>query len=79
MVVAAGEEMAEFVGEENEKKSEGEWESGGEAEGVFVEKSEGAEKFVGGEGFVLRIRGGKLRAGDEAGTEGEEEEDASKE
>jgi hypothetical protein len=79
MVVAASEEMAEFVGEENEKKSEGERETGGQAERVLVKESEGAEKFVGGKGLVLSVGGGELGSGDEASAEREKEEDASEE
>jgi len=79
MVVTAGEEMAEFMGEENKEKSKCERETGGEAEGVLVKESKGAEKFIGGEGLVLGIGGGELRAGDEAGAESEEEEDAGEE
>ena len=79
MMVAASEKMAEFMGEQNGEKSKGERESGGEAERVFVKKSERAEKFVGGEGLVLRVGGGELRAGDEAGAKREEKEDASQE
>jgi hypothetical protein len=79
VVVAAGEKMAEFVGEEDGHQSEGEGEAGGEGEGIFVEESERAEKFVGGEGLVLGVGGGELRAGDEAGAEREEEEEASEE
>lgn len=69
MVVAAGEKMAEFVGEENKEKSKCEREACGEAQWVLVEESKGAEKFIGGEGFVLRVGGGELGSSHEAGAE----------
>jgi len=77
VMVAASKEMTELVGEEDGHQGEGEGETGGEAERVFVKKSERAEKFVRREGLVPGISGGELRAGDEAGAKGEEEEEAS--
>jgi len=69
MVITAGEEMAEFMGEENEEKSKCEREASGEAEGVLVKESKGAEKFIGGERLVLSVGGGELGSGNEAGAE----------
>jgi hypothetical protein len=79
VMMAAGEEMAEFVGQENGEQCEGEGEAGGEARGMLVEEFEGAHKFVEGDGLVLRVGDGELRAGDEAGAEREEEENACEE
>jgi hypothetical protein len=79
MMIAAGKEMSELVGEENREKSEGKGEAGSEAKRVFVKESERAEEFVERERLILRIGRGELRAGDEAGTKREEEEDAREE
>jgi len=76
-MVAAGKEMAELVGEKNSEQGESKRQAGGETERVFVEEREGAEEFVEGEGFVPSIGDGELCAGDEAGAEGKEEQDAS--
>jgi hypothetical protein len=79
MMIAAGKEMAEFVGEKNSEQSKSKWKACGEAERLPVKESERAEKFVEGEGLILRIGGSELSAGDEAGAEGEKEQDASEE
>ena len=63
MMIAAGKEVSEFVGEENGEQSESKWQTGGEAERVFVKESERAEKFVRREGFVPGIGVSELRAG----------------
>ena len=73
MMIAAGKEMAELVGEKNGKQSKSKWQACGEAERIFVKKSETAQKFVEREGLILGIGGGELSSGDEAGAEGEEE------
>jgi hypothetical protein len=71
VVVAAGEEMAELVSEENGEQGEGEGKAGGEGRGMSVKKSEGAEKLVEGYGFVLFVGYRELRTGDEASRESE--------
>lgn len=76
MVVTAGEKMAEFMGEENEEKSKCERETCGEAEGVLVKESKGAEKFIGGEGFVQSVGSGELGSGDQARAKRQEKENA---
>jgi hypothetical protein len=76
-MVAAGEKMAELVGEKNGEQSESKGQACGEAERVLVKKSKRAEKFVEGEGFVPSVGGGELCAGDEASAEGEDEQEAS--
>ena len=77
MMVAAGEKMAEFVGEKNGEQGESKRQACGEAERVLVKKSKRAEEFVEGEGFVPSVGGGELCAGDEASAEGENEQEAS--
>src|SRR5260370_33741781 len=77
MMITAGKETSEFVGEENGEKGERKGETDGEAERVFVKKSERAEKFVGGGGLVLRVGIFELRAGHQASAKREEEENAS--
>jgi hypothetical protein len=79
MMIAAGKEMSELVGEENREKGEGKGEAGSEAKRVFVKEGERAEKFVEGERLILRIGSGELRAGYEAGAKREKEEDAREE
>jgi len=76
VVVAAGKKMAEFVSEENGHQSQRERKTGGEADRVFIEESERAKKFIRREGLVLRIGGGELCAGDEAGAQRQEKENA---
>lgn len=72
VMMAAGEEMAEFMSEENGEQSESEGQAGGESGGVFVKKSEGVEEFVEGDGLIVGVGDGKLSAGDEAGAKSEE-------
>lgn len=45
----------------------------------MVEEFEGAEKFIEGDGFILGVGDGELRAGDKAGAKSEEEENACEE
>ena len=78
MMIAAGKEMTQFVREKNGEQGESKRQACGEAERVFVKKSERAEKFVKREGFVLSIGSSELCPGDEAGAKREEEEDAGK-
>jgi hypothetical protein len=73
-MVAAGEIVAEFVNEENGQESEREGKAADESEWMFVEKSEGVEEFVEVDSFVFCVGGGEMRAGYEAGAEGEKEE-----
>ena len=78
MMIAAGKEMTQFVREKNGKQGESKRQACGEAERVFVKKSERAEKFVEREGFVLSVGISELCPGDEAGAKREEEEDTGK-
>jgi hypothetical protein len=77
MMVAAGKEMTELVGEKNGEQGESKRQARGEAKRVFVKKSERAKKFVEGEGFVPGVSSSELCAGDEAGAEREEKQEAS--
>ena len=78
MMIAAGKEMTQFVREKNGEQGESKRQACGEAERVFVKKSERAEKFVEREGFVLSIGSRELRTSDEASAKREEEEDTGK-
>jgi hypothetical protein len=79
VMVAAGEEMAEFVGEQDGEQREGEGEAGGQARGMLIEEFESADKFLDGSGFVLRVGDGELGARDEAGAEREQEKNTGEE
>jgi len=69
VMMAAGEEMAEFVREKNGQKGRGERQAGEKTSGILVEESEGAEKFVKGDGFIVSIGSSELRACGETGAE----------
>jgi hypothetical protein len=73
VMMAAGEKVAQFVGEKDGEKSEREGQSRSETRGVLVEERESAKKFVEGCRFPLIERNRELRAGDQAGAKGEEE------
>ena len=62
VMVAAGEEMAEFVGEKNGQQSDGKGKASQEGGGIFVEESKSAEEFVEGGGLVVGVGDGELRA-----------------
>jgi hypothetical protein len=74
VMVAAGEEVAQFVGEKNGQQSGGEGQADKESGGVFVEESEGAEEFVERGGLMVGIGDGELGAGGQTSTESEEEQ-----
>jgi hypothetical protein len=74
VMVAAGEEMAEFVGEKNGQESGGEGEAGEKSGRIFVEESEGTEEFVERGGLMVGVSDGELCASGEAGAEREEKE-----
>ena len=74
VVMTAGEEVAEFVGEEDGQECGGEGEACEQGRGIFVEEGEGAEEFIEGGGLVVGIGDGELSAGGEAGAEGEQKE-----
>jgi hypothetical protein len=66
MVMATGEEVAEFVSEENRQQRKREGESSGESERVTIGQRKGPDEFIPGDGFVVGIGDGEVRAGDEA-------------
>ena len=66
VVMATGEEVAEFVSEENRQQRKREGESSGEGERVTIGQREGANEFVPRDGFVVGVGDGEVRAGDEA-------------
>jgi hypothetical protein len=69
MVVTAGEEVAEFVSEEDEEESESKRKTRREGGGMAVKEREIADELVDG-GFLIVSEGeGELRAGNEAGAE----------
>jgi hypothetical protein len=76
VMMAASEEVAEFVREENGEQCESERQAGGESGGVFVKQREGFDKLVQGNGLILCIGDGELSAGDETSAESEEKKDA---
>jgi len=69
VMTAAGEEMAEFVGEKNGEESKREGQAGEQRRRIFVEEREGADEFVNGGGLLVGVRGGELGAGHEASGE----------
>lgn len=73
-MVAAGKVMAEFMGEKDREKCNGEGKADEKADGIFVEESEGAEKFVERCGLVVGIGHGELRASGQASAEREKKE-----
>ncbi len=66
-VVAASEEVAELMSEENDEQSGGKRKPGEESGGFLVEEGEGAHEFVEGDRFVVGVGDGKLRPGEETG------------
>src|SRR5579859_328592 len=76
VVMAAGEQVAEFVSEKNGEQCEGEGQAGGESQRVAVRQREGADEVVPGNGLVVSVGHGEVRAGDETRAQGEEEERA---
>ena len=72
VMVATGEEMAQFVGEKNGQQSDGKGKAGQEGGGIFVEESKGADEFVEGGGLIVSVGNGELRACGQTSAEGEE-------
>ena len=73
MVMAAGEVVAEFMDEQDGEERQRERQAADQREWMFVEKSERIQKFVEIDGFVFGVGCGEVRAGHEAGAEGDEE------
>lgn len=76
VMVAASEEMTEFVSKQNRKQREGKRETGGEACGIFVEEGKSTEEFVKRSRIVLSVGRCELRAGHEAGAKGQKKKHA---
>jgi len=79
VVMAAGEEVAEFVSEKNGEQREGEGQTGGESQRVAIRQREGADEFVPGNGLVVGVGHGEVRAGHQTRAQREEEERAGQE
>jgi hypothetical protein len=62
-MMTAGEEMAELMGEQNDKQSESEGQARSEGRRMFIKKREGVEKLVERNSLILRVRESKLSAG----------------
>jgi hypothetical protein len=71
-MMTTGEDMAEFMGEQNGKKSKCEGQAGDKGRGTLVEKFESVEKFVERNGLILRVSDSKLSTGDKAGAKRQE-------
>src|SRR5271163_830562 len=71
-MVAAGEEVAEFVGEENGHESGGERQACQKTGGIFVKEREGVEELVPGNGLIVGESSGELSARGKTSAEGEE-------
>jgi len=76
VMMAAGEEVAEFVGKKNGKQREGEGEARKEPGRMLVKKFVGVDKLVERGGLILGVGIGELRAGSETGAKREQEQNA---
>ena len=76
VMMAAGKEVAEFVGKKNGEQREGEGEAREESGRMLVEKFVRVDKLVERGSEILGIRVGELSAGGEAGAKREQEQDA---
>lgn len=65
VVMAAGEVMTEFMGEENNEEREGERDTVQKVSRMKVSKAERLEKCVEGGGLIVSIGSGEMRACDE--------------
>ena len=73
-MMAAGEIVSEFVREQNRKQREREGQAADERERMPVEQRKRAQEFVEGDGFILGVGRGEVRAGHEAGAQRDEEQ-----
>lgn len=62
VMLAAGEKMAQFVGEENRQQRSSKRQASQESGWVFVKESESMEEVVPGNGFVVGESGSELRS-----------------
>lgn len=72
-MVAAGEEVSQFMRKQNAQQGDRKRKSGEQPGGIFVEESEAAKKHADGCGLIVRIGEGKLSSGDETRTQSQEE------
>lgn len=79
VMMAASEEVTQFMSEQNEEQREGERKTCGEGEGVLVNQGERTDELVEGNGLILRISNGELSAGDQASAKSEKEQNACEE
>ena len=78
VMMTAGKEMAELMGEQDGEQSEGERQAGGKSWWVFVKKGEGVEKLIERNGLILRVGESELSAGNQAGAKSEEKKNTGK-
>jgi hypothetical protein len=71
VVMAASEKMAELMCQEDRHERQGEREAAQEASRMAIEERKGANKLIDRDGLIVRIGGGKLRAGGEASAQRE--------
>lgn len=76
VMMAAGEEMSQLVGEQDHQQREGKGQAARERQGVTIDQGESANEFVEGDGLVVGVGDRELGAGYEAGAEREEKESA---
>jgi hypothetical protein len=76
VMMAAGEEVTEFMGKKNGEQREGEGEARKESGRMLVEKFVGVDKLIERRGLILGVGIGELSAGGEAGAKREQEQDA---
>jgi hypothetical protein len=74
VMMAAGKEVAEFMGKKNGEQREGEGEAREEPGRIKVEKFVGVDNLVERGSQILGIRAGELSAGYEAGAERKQEQ-----
>jgi hypothetical protein len=76
VMMAAREIVTELVREQYGEKCQGERQAGDERERAAIEQGESADEFVPGDGLILCVGCGEVRAGDETSTQREEKQRA---
>lgn len=79
VMMAASEEVPQFMREKNEQQSEREGKTGGERSGMPVKKCEAVRKLVERNGLVFRISGGELGARGKASAKSQKKQSDCKE
>ena len=67
VMMAAGEEMSQLVGEQDHQQREGKGQAARERQGVTIDQGESANEFVEGDGLVVVVGDRELGTGYEAG------------